>query len=112
LHPDLSFRTDFEVEPTTNRLLAVGDSALTGSNLNQRKMRYDNAGNLVNDSWTSNGSSSPGVATRTYDAENRMTSALDQSGGTTNYGRALGSGFAILRFFHHRGLPDWALPEK
>jgi hypothetical protein len=23
-----------------------------------------------------------------------------------------GSGFAILRFFHHRELPDWALPEK
>jgi len=24
----------------------------------------------------------------------------------------LGSGFAILRFFCHRDLPEWALPEK
>jgi len=76
---------DFEVEVTTNRLLALGDSALTGSNLNQRKMRYDNAGNLTNDNWSSYGSASPGVATRIYDAENRMTSAQDSTGGITNY---------------------------
>jgi RHS repeat-associated protein len=76
---------DFDVEVTTNRLLALGDSALTGSNLNQRRMRYDNAGNLTNDSWSSYGSASPGVATRTYDAENRMTSAQDSAGGITNY---------------------------
>ncbi len=65
--------------------LAPGDSALTGSAINQRKMRYDNAGNLVNDSWTSYGSSTPGAFTRTYDAENRMTSALDSASGTTHY---------------------------
>src|SRR5882724_137480 len=78
-------RPDFEVETATNRLLAPGDSNLTGSNLNQRKMRYDDAGNLVNDNWSSYGSASPGVATRTYDAENRMTSAQDSTGGTTHY---------------------------
>jgi len=77
--------SDVEVETATNRLLAPGDSNLTGPNLNQRKMRYDNAGNLVNDNWSSYGSASPGVATRTYDAENRMTSAQDSTGGTTNY---------------------------
>jgi hypothetical protein len=75
----------FEVETGTNRLLATGDSALTGPNLQLRKMRYDAAGNLTNDSWSSYGSSAPGAVTRTYDAENRMTSALDNSGGTSNY---------------------------
>jgi RHS repeat-associated protein len=48
-------------------------------------MRYDNAGNLVNDNWSSYGSATPGVATRSYDAENRMTSAQDSNGGTTYY---------------------------
>lgn len=75
----------FEVETATNRLLAPGDSALTGTSLPQRKMRYDDAGNLTNDSWSSYGSSSPGVITRNYDAENRMTAALDSSGGTSYY---------------------------
>ena len=75
-------RPEFEVEVATNRLLAPGDLALAA---NQRKMRYDSVGNLVNDSWTSFGSSVPGAITRTYDAENRMTSALDDAGGTTQY---------------------------
>ena len=75
----------FEVDTTTNRLLATGDSALTGANLPQRKMRYDAAGNLTNDNWSSYGSSSPGAITRTYDAENRMTSAWDSSGGISYY---------------------------
>ena len=76
-------RPAFEVDPGTNRLLAPGDSAL--SNVNQRKMRYDSAGNLTNDSWTSFGSATAGAVTRTYDAENRMISALDNVGGNTNY---------------------------
>jgi RHS repeat-associated protein len=75
----------FEVETATNRLLAPGDSVLTGSNLPQRKMRYDAAGNLTNDSWSSFGSLTPGAITRLYDAENRMTSALDNSGGISSY---------------------------
>lgn len=70
-------RPDFEVEKATNRLLAPGDSLLTGQNINQRKMRYDPAGNLSNDSWSGTGSATPGAITRTYDAENRMTTALD-----------------------------------
>lgn len=73
---------DFEVELGTNRMLAPGDLALAA---NQRKMRYDSSGNLTNDSWTSFGSSTPGAITRSYDAENRMTSALDDAGGTTQY---------------------------
>jgi RHS repeat-associated protein len=75
----------FEVETATNRLLATGDSTLTGANLPQRKMRYDPAGNLTNDNWSSYGSSTAGTITRTYDAENRMTSAWDSSGGISYY---------------------------
>jgi hypothetical protein len=41
-------KLNFEVETATNRLLATGDSVLTGANLPQRKMRYDSAGNLTN----------------------------------------------------------------
>jgi RHS repeat-associated protein len=78
-------KQNFELETATNRLLAPGDSALTGANLPQRKMRYDAAGNLTNDSWSSYGSATPGAITRGYDAENRMTSALDSSGGTSYY---------------------------
>jgi RHS repeat-associated protein len=72
----------FEVETAKNRLLAPGDLPLSPSN---RKMRYDAAGNLVNDSWSSYGSSSPGISTRTYDAANRMLTAQDSTGGTTIY---------------------------
>jgi RHS repeat-associated protein len=78
-------KQSFEVESTTNRLLAPGDSALSSSFPSPRKMRYDDAGNLTNDSWSSYGSSSPGTITRTYDAENRMTSAWDNSGGISYY---------------------------
>ena len=75
----------FEVETATNRLLATGDSILTGVNLPQRKMRYDPAGNLTNDNWSSYGSSTAGAITRTYDGENRMSSAYDSSGGISYY---------------------------
>jgi RHS repeat-associated protein len=75
----------FEVETATNRLLATGDSVLTGVNLPQRKMRYDPAGNLTNDNWSSYGSSTAGAITRTYDGENRMSSAYDSSGGISYY---------------------------
>jgi len=74
--------TNFEVEPSTNRLLAQGDTPLPNSN---RKMRYDEVGNVTNDSWSGHGNDSPGVITRLYDAENRMTAALDSSGGTSYY---------------------------
>jgi RHS repeat-associated protein len=75
----------FEVEATTNRLLAPGDPALSAEIPSPRKMRYDAAGNLTNDSWSSYGSSNAGEITRIYDAENRMTSALDSSGGLSAY---------------------------
>jgi len=58
----------FELEATTNRLLAPGDSQLTGQSINLRMMRYDSAGNLVHDAYNGEGQ-------RDYDAENRMTRA-------------------------------------
>lgn len=51
----------------TNRLYAPGDISLP---MNQRRMQYDPAGNLTQDSYT-------GQGTRLYDAENRMTAAQD-----------------------------------
>ena len=63
----------------TNRLYAPGDPAYTGSNYGQRKMQYDAAGNLVYDAYTGKGG-------RTYDGENRMTSAVyNQYGDTAFY---------------------------
>jgi len=41
-------------------------------------MTYDAAGNLTSDTYT-------GVGTRTYDAENRMTTAADNTGQTSRY---------------------------
>jgi YD repeat-containing protein len=52
-----------------NRLYAPGDLALPD---NQRRMRYDAAGNLTVDSYT-------GAGERVYDAENRMTQAWANS---------------------------------
>ena len=54
---------------TNNRLYAPGDLALPD---NQRRMRYDAAGNLIGDSYT-------GAGDRVYDAENRMTQAWANS---------------------------------
>ena len=73
---------NFEIEQSTNRLLATGDTPLAADN---RKMRYDAAGNLVNDSWTSYGSATAGEFTRKYDGENKMVSAKDDTGGTSVY---------------------------
>jgi len=54
---------------TSNRLYAPGDPALPA---NERRMRYDAAGNLSTDSYT-------GAGDRVYDAENRMTQAWANS---------------------------------
>ena len=60
----------FSVDSATNRLgVPVGQ---TGA------MSYDNAGNLTNDTYT-------GVGTRTYDAENKMLTAKDNTGQTSRY---------------------------
>ena len=62
--------TQFDVDPNTNRLIVPGGQ--TGV------MNYDAAGNLTNDTYSSYGS-------RTYDAENKMTSAQDSYAGWSNY---------------------------
>jgi hypothetical protein len=61
---------DFEVETGTNRLYATGDLALAEA---ARRMQYDPAGNLKTDIYSGT------ALTRTYDAENRMTSATQTS---------------------------------
>ena len=60
----------FTVDTATNRLgVPVGQSGAMG---------YDVAGNLTTDTYT-------GVGARTYDAENRMTTAADNTGQTSRY---------------------------
>ncbi|HKG97103.1 MAG TPA: hypothetical protein VKA97_04790, partial [Pyrinomonadaceae bacterium] len=60
----------FTVDTTSNRLgVPVGQAGV---------MSYDNAGNLNNDTYT-------GVGTRTYDAENRMTTAADNTNQLSRY---------------------------
>jgi RHS repeat-associated protein len=58
-----------EVPEPSNRLYAVGDN---GREPLAKLMRYDAAGNLSFDGYT-------GAGGRTYDAENRMTSAYDST---------------------------------
>ncbi|HKU73659.1 MAG TPA: RHS repeat-associated core domain-containing protein, partial [Pyrinomonadaceae bacterium] len=60
----------FAVDTATNRLgVPSGQSGV---------MSYDTAGNLITDTYT-------GVGSRTYDAENRMTTAADNTGQTSRY---------------------------
>ncbi|HEU4713078.1 MAG TPA: RHS repeat-associated core domain-containing protein [Pyrinomonadaceae bacterium] len=65
----------FEIEITTNRLYADGDSVLAD---NLRKIRYDAAGNQIKDTYT-------GYGNATFDAENHITSVQDKDGGVAYY---------------------------
>jgi RHS repeat-associated protein len=60
----------FSVDTSTNRLGVPGGQPGT--------MGYDNAGNLTTDSYS-------GAGARTYDADNRMTTAADNTGQTSRY---------------------------
>lgn len=69
------------MQTATNRLYAPGDLALTDET--QRRMQYDPAGNLKQDTYTGDGQ-------RTYDAENRIISAKKSGAAATlNIGSAL-----------------------
>jgi len=60
----------FTVDAATNRLGVPNGQPGT--------MSYDRAGNLTTDTYT-------GVGNRIYDAENRMTTAADNTGQTSRY---------------------------
>jgi RHS repeat-associated protein len=60
----------FTVDAATNRLGVPGGQAGV--------MSYDNAGNLTTDTYT-------GVGNRTYDADNKMITATDNTGQTSRY---------------------------
>ncbi|HEX6045429.1 MAG TPA: RHS repeat-associated core domain-containing protein, partial [Pyrinomonadaceae bacterium] len=63
-------KKEFTVDNATNRLgVPAGQSGV---------MTYDNAGNLITDTYT-------GAGARTYDAENRMLTAADSTGQTSRY---------------------------
>jgi YD repeat-containing protein len=59
---------------TNNRLYAPSDLDLPD---NERRMRYDAAGNLTRDTYT-------GAGDRVYDTENRMTQASSMQGRFTS----------------------------
>ncbi|HBB87171.1 MAG TPA: hypothetical protein DC047_06110 [Blastocatellia bacterium] len=71
--------TQFDIADAqnTNRLYAPGDTAIP--DVNQRRIRYDKAGNQTNDSYT------PGQGQRTYDGENRMTGSAGVSPASYTY---------------------------
>lgn len=58
----------------TNRLLAPGDAQLSEA---QRRMRYDSAGNLTRDTYSSDNQS---LSTFVYDAENRLREVNNSNG--------------------------------
>lgn len=60
----------FSVDAATNRLgVPAGQTGV---------MSYDNAGNVITDTYT-------GAGNRTYDAENKMLTAIDNTGQTSRY---------------------------
>jgi RHS repeat-associated protein len=59
--------SQFKIDPQTNQLYAPNDQFLPNDQTNNL-MKYDQAGNLKHDAYT-------GAGNRTYDAENRITSA-------------------------------------
>ena len=67
--------TSFEKQDTTNRLYSPGDLALPD---NSRRIRYDEAGNQIKDTYTGYGSAN-------FDADNRISSIQNNSAGWSYY---------------------------
>jgi len=86
------------IDPNTNRLYAPSDQNI--SDPNQRLIRYDAAGNQTTDNYSAywNG-------TRTYDAENRMTTAINTSNQTDAYSYD-GDGRRVKRSIAVSGQPS------
>lgn len=74
----------YTVDATTNRLVAFNDANSSGKDLADR-MKYDEAGNLIFDSWTDGTTGTPSAGKRTYDAENRMVKAVGPDGRSYSY---------------------------
>ena len=75
----------FQVQATTNRLLAPSDVDGDGRDTTDQ-MRYDEVGNLIFDTWTDNISASQiKGGKRSYDAENRMVKAVGPDGKPNSY---------------------------
>ena len=67
--------TSFEIKSATNRIYAPGDLALSPTS---RRIQYDTAGHQKQDTYT-------GAGSRTYDAENKLTSAAANNNQTATY---------------------------
>jgi RHS repeat-associated protein len=82
---------------STNRLYAPGDQSLPVQN---RRMQYDEVGNLKTDTYT-------GAGNRTYDAANRMTVAIGGPQATSQLYKYDASGHRIKRTVN--GVESWAV---
>jgi len=69
--------TAFEVQPTTNRLYSPGDLAPQLPE-DQRRIRYDKAGNQIKDTYT-------GYGTATFDGDNHIVAIQDKFAGSSTY---------------------------
>jgi YD repeat-containing protein len=67
----------FEVEMARNRLYSPGD-LVPQLPENDKRIRYDKAGNQINDTYT-------GYGTATYDGDNRIVAIQDKFGGSSSY---------------------------
>jgi RHS repeat-associated protein len=67
--------TAFEIETARNRLYSPGDLALSDS---QRRIRYDQAGNQVKDTYL-------GYGTATFDGDNRIVAIQDKFASSSTY---------------------------
>ena len=66
----------FEIETARNRLYSPGDLALQQED--QRRIRYDKAGNQIKDTYT-------GYGMATFDGDNRITAMQDKFAGSSTY---------------------------
>ena len=72
----------YQVQTTTNRLLAPND--VNGKRPSDR-MKYDEVGNLIFDTWTDDTPQSSPAGKRSYDAENRMVKAVGPNDKPNSY---------------------------
>ncbi len=74
----------YTVDAATNRLAADGDTVNPARDHADR-MKYDEAGNLIFDSWTDSTASNLVAGKRTYDAENRLVKAVGKDNKSHSY---------------------------
>jgi RHS repeat-associated protein len=93
----------YKVDAATNRLAANGDVINPARDLGDR-MKYDEAGNLIFDSWTDD-TTGLVAGKRTYDAENRMVKAVGKDNLSQSYSYDAG-GRRVRRVIYNNGVQE------